>query len=239
MKNNAVFVVGTGTDVGKTYVSAVLVNTLKNRGINVGYYKPVSSGNERINGKLIAADAEFVKRFANLEEDSADMISFAFEESASPHFASRRDRNFVNLDVIKKDFESKCGKYEFVIVEGCGGIICPLMLENKMEIWQEDLIATLDLPVIVVADSNLGAINATCLTISYLKSKSMNILGIILNNFDRENKIHQDNCNVIMRKTGINIIENIAENQCILIDDSAISDIIHLIKNVTVSQHLY
>ena len=227
MKNNAVFVVGTGTDVGKTYVSAVLVNTLKNRGINVGYYKPVSSGNERINGKLIAADAEFVKRFANLEEDSAEMVSFAFEESASPHFASRKDRNFVNLDVIKKDFESRCGKYEFVIVEGCGGIICPLMLENQMEIWQEDIISMLDLPVIVVADSNLGAINSTCLTISYLKSKNMKIAGIILNNFNAENQIHQDNADVIYQKTGINIVAKIARNQSSLRADTIIESIIH------------
>ena len=64
----AIFVTATGTDVGKTYISALLVKKMRESGYNCGYYKPVLSGAEIIDGKLVAGDCDYVKRIAGLPE---------------------------------------------------------------------------------------------------------------------------------------------------------------------------
>ncbi|MBE6447656.1 MAG: dethiobiotin synthase [Alphaproteobacteria bacterium] len=224
LKNKAIFIVGTGTNVGKTYASAVLVNTLRFQGINAGYYKAVSSGNERFHGYLTSIDADFVKKFANLDEPTSDMWSYAYEEEMSPHLAARYCGNFVNNDVIRRDFNSRFNRYEFIVVEGCGGIICPLKYEKEKSIWLEDIIIMLNLPIAVVADAGVGTINSTCLTISYLQQKNINISGVILNNFEKNNPIHEDNCFMIYEKANVPIIGTISKYQQIL--DSDLSSIL-------------
>lgn len=77
----------------------------------------------------------------------------------------------MDLNKIKDDFKSVCHKYDYVTVEGSGGIICPIRWDNSEHILLEDIIKTLELNTIIIADSGLGTINATVLTTEYLKSK--------------------------------------------------------------------
>lgn len=207
-----IFITGTGTDVGKTYVTGLLVKKLKDLGFKSGYYKAAVSGNSRINNILIPGDALFVKKKATLDENPLNMVSYIYEQPISPHLAAKLEGNPVELDKIKNDFKNICQKYDFITVEGSGGIICPLRFDDK-KIMLEDVIKMLDLSVIIVANSGLGSINATVLTVNYLKQKNIKIKGIILNYFYKGNILEEDNKKMIETLTEIPVIACVKNNE--------------------------
>jgi dethiobiotin synthetase len=215
-QNNGIFVVGTGTDVGKTYVTALLIKHLRQEGINANYYKAAVSGNARVDGELIPGDALFVKNFANLSTDLSEMVSYVYEEPLSPHLAARKEENFADIRTIKADFRKICRKSDFVVVEGSGGILCPLVYDDEIDIWLEDVIRILRLPVVVVADAGLGTINSTGLTVSYLRRNNFKMKGIILNNFDENNFMHIDNKRVIEEITRVPVIATVRKSSEVL-----------------------
>lgn len=210
MMKKGIFVTATGTDVGKTYVSALLVKYFKEKGINCGYYKPVLSGAVEENGELIAGDAQFVSEVAKLGIKSLDCVSYAFKPAISPHLAAEKENCPIKLEKIINDYQKKIEQNEFTVVEGAGGIICPLNLEENLFMY--DLPKALDLDVIIVADAGLGTINYTYLTVDFIKHLPLNIKGIILNNFDKDNFMHRDNLKVIERICAVKVIGIVQKN---------------------------
>lgn len=205
-----IFVTATGTDVGKTYVSALIVKKLRELGLNCGYFKPVLSGAEIVNGKLVAGDAQYVINQAQIDAKSTDLVSYAFEHAVSPHLASKTENKPINLAKIKKDFENISKDFDYILVEGAGGIVCPVNIDDKIMLI--DIIKTLNLEVIIVSPAGLGSINSTVLTVEYAKSKNINIKGIILNNFDENNLMHIDNKVQIEALTGIKVVAVVETN---------------------------
>lgn len=117
-----IFVTGTGTDVGKTYVTASLCRMLVDRGINVGYYKAAISGAE----DLAHSDAGYVKGFAYLRQDDASLTSYLYKEAVSPHLAAKHRGEKIELDRVLRDMLQVYGSFEQLVMEGSGGIFCPL-----------------------------------------------------------------------------------------------------------------
>lgn len=203
------FVTATGTDVGKTYVSGLLVKKLRQWGLNCGYYKPILSGLEEKNGQLIPGDVDFVLKTANIKANPYDFVSFVYKNAVSPHLAARIEDKPVNLHKIKSDFERIKQQYDYVIVEGAGGIACPVRLDADKQILLPDIIKLLKTDIIIVSPTGLGSINSTLLTVEYAKSKGINIKGIILNNFDKKNIMHTDNKKLIEKLTGVKVIAEV------------------------------
>lgn len=203
-----IFITATGTDVGKTYVSALILKNLKKSGLNCGYYKPAMSGIEE--GKL--SDVEYVFKVAGLDGNPMDFVSYSFTEALSPHLASERANIEIKIDKIKSDFQKVCEKYDYVLVEGAGGIICPFNMRKGQELLLPDVIKVLGLDIIIVADAKLGTINSTVLTVEYAKQHNINISGIILNNYDENDFMQVDNKEKIEKLTGIKIITTVRKN---------------------------
>lgn len=202
------YVIGTNTDIGKTFVSGLILKKLIEEGVKAGYYKPVLSGAIRNGDKLIPMDCEEVMKISGLNEEYVNMVSYILENPYSPHLASEVENISIDFDRIKKDYLSVKNKYDFVLCEGSGGIICPInFLETK--IMLEDIILEFGLPIILVSNSGLGSINHTVLTVSYLKNLGIKVSGIILNGFDRQNIIHRDNKRIIKELTGIKRIATV------------------------------
>ena len=97
----ALFITGTGTDVGKTYVSALIAKQLKDDGFDIGYYKGALSGSNEITD----SDAWYVKEKANLTDSYDEMVSYTYKHAYSPHLASQIEGNPVEMQVIKDDQE--------------------------------------------------------------------------------------------------------------------------------------
>ena len=103
--SKAVFITGTGTDIGKTYLSGLIVKKLAQAGKNPAYYKAAMSGNDRrADGSLIPGDALFVKEMSGISQSLDDMCPYVYENAWSPHLASRVEGNPVDLDVVRRGF---------------------------------------------------------------------------------------------------------------------------------------
>ena len=205
-----IFITATGTDIGKTYVSALLVKQLREANINCNYFKPVLSGAIEQNNELIAGDAKFVLDSAQTKENPQEHVSYLFKNAVSPHLASKLENINIKLDKIITDYNRISEKSDFVIVEGAGGIICPLNVEENLFIY--DIPKTLNLANIIVADASLGTINTTFLTVDFMKRNGLKIKGIILNNFDNTNFMHQDNLKTIEKICNIKVIGTVKKD---------------------------
>lgn len=209
------FITGTGTDVGKTYITALIIKKLKESHQNCGYYKAAISGNKRNSkGVLCYDDPEYVKKIAQLEQKIDSMVSYVYEKSYSPHLAAMLEKKPASFEKIQKDFYHNLEKYEYLTLEGSGGIICPIRYDEKEKIFLEDIIQTFDIPCIIVANTGLGTINNTLLTISYMRSKNIKIRGIIFNKYNPANIMETDNIKMIQYISGIKILD------CIKIEDT-------------------
>lgn len=203
------FITATGTDVGKTYVTALLVKKLRDAELNAGYYKAALSGAEVADGRLIPGDAAYVARIARLPEPPEKLVSYIYEEAVSPHLAALREGNPVELDRIKADYAAAAAKYDYVTMEGSGGIICPIRWDEQ-HLLLEDLIKALDLGVLVVSTAALGSINACVLTVFYLRQRGIPIRGIILNNYDNADFMQRDNKKMIATLCGVPVLACVA-----------------------------
>ncbi len=213
MACKSIFITGTGTDVGKTYVTALIVKKLSEKS-NAGYYKAAMSGNVRDeNGKLIPGDAKFVKDVSKISQPLEDMCPYIYENAYSPHLASRVEGGFVKLDVVKKGFDSQKEKFDYLTMEGSGGILCPVYFEenDSNRIMLEDVIKTCGLSSIIVADAGLGTINSLVLTYEYMKSKNLKVNGVIFNNY-HGGILEDDNIKMCGIMTGLPTIAKVGVN---------------------------
>ena len=195
--NKGYFVTATGTDVGKTFVTALLVKKWRDSGIDAGYYKAALSGAELRDGKWIAGDADYVKRIANLSDTQEPLVSYVYKEAVSPHLAARKEGNPVELTKVKADFDAACARHEFIFAEGSGGIICPIRYDDQ-KIFLEDIIKTVNLPILVVTTAALGSINACVLTVEYARSRGLDIRGLIVNRYGSSGNLEMEDDNIRM-----------------------------------------
>ena len=138
-----IFITGTGTDIGKTFVTGLIVKKLHESGRSAAYYKAAMSGNERReDGSLIPGDALYVKTVSGIGQPLEEMCPYIYENAFSPHLASRIEGNPVQMQVVKEGFEAVGRKYEYVTMEGSGGILCPLCYDEA-KIQLEDVIREL------------------------------------------------------------------------------------------------
>ena len=207
-----IFITATGTDIGKTYVSALIVKKMREAGLNCGYYKPVLSGVKEQNGKLVESDCNYVVNTANLPVNADECVTYRWKEAVSPHLAAKRAGEVIQTEKILNDYKKMCDMFDYVLVEGAGGITCPLRLDNEIYLLK-DLIKDLDIPVIIVADGGLGTINATLLTVEYARKNNIKINGIILNNFDSGNFMHNDNLKQTELLTSVKVISTVSRNE--------------------------
>ena len=195
--NKGYFVTATGTDVGKTFVTALLVKKWRDAGIDAGYYKAALSGAELRDGKWVAGDADYVKRIANLPDSQEQLVSYVYKEAVSPHLAARKEGNSVELTKVKADFEAACARHEFIFAEGSGGIICPIRYDDQ-KIFLEDIIKTVNFPILVVTTAALGSINACVLTVEYARSRGLDIRGLIVNRYGSSGNLEMEDDNIRM-----------------------------------------
>ena len=189
-----IFVTGTGTDVGKTYVTGLIIKKIKENGMTPGYFKAAMSGNERKeDGTLIPGDALWVKNVSGISQSVEEMCPYVYEHAYSPHLASRLEGNHVEMAVVLDNYRKVKEKYDYITVEGSGGILCPICFDEA-RIGLTDIIDEMELDCILVADAGLGTINSVVLTYEYMKNRNMNIA---------DNIMHEDNIRMCEYMTGL------------------------------------
>ena len=211
-KPKGYFITATGTDVGKTFVTALLVKKWRDSGIDAGYYKAALSGAEFRDGKWVAGDADYVKRIANLPDSQEQLVSYVYKEAVSPHLAAQKEGNPVELSKVQADFKAACDRHEFIFAEGSGGIICPIRYDDK-KFFLVDIMKELGLPLLIVTTATLGSINACVLTVEYARACNLPIRGIIVNRYGSSGNLEMENDNIRMMQdmTGLEILAKIKD----------------------------
>ena len=199
---NTLFVTGTDTSVGKTYVCARLLEFLKKKGIQAGYQKWVATG---VEGGL-PEDLAICLNAADIEpvpENIAFQVPFRFRFPASPHLAAEIENREVDTEVIINRYASLAANYEWLIVEGVGGVMVPL----RRNLLLVDLLAQLQPKVLVVARSGLGTLNHTMLTLEALRKRKISVLGVVFSDAEEheDEMLVQDNIRTIMETASVKI----------------------------------
>ena len=201
--SKALFVTGTGTDTGKTYVTGLIVKKLQEAQKNPAYYKAAMSGNDRRpDGTLIPGDALAVQTMSGIDQSLTSMCPYVYEHAYSPHLASRLEGNPVVMDVVKHGFADVAADYDYVTVEGSGGILCPICFDEA-KIQLEDVVKELHLSSILIADAGLGTINSVVLTAEYMKTHGLPLKGIIFNHYHPGDVMEDDNIFMCEHMTGL------------------------------------
>ncbi len=198
-----IFITGTDTDVGKTLVTGLLAQCLLKQARSVITQKWVQSGCVGF-PEDIDTHLSLMGRTREYIVDYQDAVCpYIFALPASAHLAAEAESRSIDLAVIKQAYEQLESRFDTVLVEGMGGALVPYSRKALLL----DLVDELDLPVLVVAKNQLGAINHTLLTVEALQSRGITISGIIFNGPEHEpDAISQDNPQIIQDLTDLRIL---------------------------------
>ena len=183
-----VFITGTSTEVGKTFVGTALARALTQRNIKVVPRKPIESGCTKHNGELIPQDAVALKEAADYPGLLSDVCPYRFEPPISPVRAA----HLANKILTTEQLVNIClqGSEEgFVLVEGAGGFYSPLA-ENGLN---ADLAVALQLPVLLVADDKLGTLSQVLLNVEAIQMRGLPLAGVVLNTINEVQNDYMDN----------------------------------------------
>lgn len=201
--SKALFITGTGTDTGKTYITGLIVKKLQEAGKNPAYYKAAMSGNDRRpDGTLIPGDALAVQTMSGIKQSLISMCPYVYEHAYSPHLASRLEGHPVVMEVLKQGFADVTDSYDYITVEGSGGILCPICFDEA-KIQLEDVVQELHLSSILIADAGLGTINSVVLTVEYMKAHQLPLKGMIFNHYHPGDVMEDDNIFMCEHMTGL------------------------------------
>jgi dethiobiotin synthetase len=173
------FVVGTDTGVGKTYVAARIARALARQGVRVGVYKPAASGCRKVGRQIVSDDAVALWEAAGRPGALKAVCPQRFLAPLAPHLAAKEERREIDPRLLRRGIEYWRRTSELVIVEGAGGLMSPVGDHE----YVADLAADFGYPLIVVAPNRIGAINGTLLTLiaAAARPQPLPIAGIVLN----------------------------------------------------------
>lgn len=203
------FVTGTDTGAGKTFVSCLILNALRKRGVDAVGYKPVSCG-DRDDGRAIA------KASGGIALDEVN--PFHLKNGVAPYVAGLLENETIDPSALVAGYQRLAAAHEVVIVEGVGGWEVPLAPGCRVS----DFAKSLGLPVLLVAANRLGMLNHTLLTVDAIHAKGLRCLGIVLNQLgDELDTAMITNKGVIADLAGIPLLEHLIHGQD-FIDDSLV-----------------
>jgi len=171
-----VFVTGTDTGVGKTLVSTHLLRLLRGRGIDVGAMKPVETGV----GAAGPLDAIALREAAGRVDPLEDVCPVQLALPAAPNVSAEAESTALGLAPIREAFSRLRARHDWLLVEGAGGLLVPILADCSMA----DLAGELGLPVLLVARARLGTINHTLLSLAEIERRGLELAGVVISHAD-------------------------------------------------------
>ena len=182
----SIFITGTDTDIGKTYITAGLAVTLRKMGVDIGVMKPFAAGNAQKNG-FKSEDVEILSKAAQVNDPENLVNPQFFPISASPYTAWKKLKIKPKIPTILKSFKKLSNLHEMLLIEGMGGVMTPILKDYYIT----NLIKEMKIPTIIVTRSKVGTVNHTIMTVKFCEKFKIPIKGIIINNFDKGYPVKQ------------------------------------------------
>ena len=200
----SLLVTGTDTDVGKTYVSCIIARELAEQAGSLGVFKPACSGAAQDeNGNWHWADLDALAAAAGIE-DPHSISPFRFRAPLAPYLSAQAESQAVDVATILESFNKTKNEHDTVLVEGVGGLLCPLTHEYLVADFAQDA----GLPLLIVARLGLGTLNHTLLTVEAAKKRGLRVIGIVLSDGDNtpSDVSTQSNPHEIARLTDVPVL---------------------------------
>lgn len=183
------FVTGTGTEVGKTVVAAVLAHGLRREGATVAVFKPAVTGLDEPG----ETDHALLRRAADSEQSDDEIAPYRYRPPASPHLAAAQAGEEIDPERLRSGARSAAADADVLVCEGVGGLLVPLswrlggaMRDQGANYLVSDLAVDLGLPMIVAAAPGLGTINHTLLTLESARSAGLKVAAVVLTPWPEE-----------------------------------------------------
>lgn len=171
------FITGTDTEIGKTFVACALLEALKGQGVKAVGYKPVAAGVALINGRYINEDADRLQHAGSPGFSIEEINPVCLTSPIAPHLAAEEQGTMINRATLLRGYEHIAARAERVIVEGVGGFRVPLGDSYDTAMLAQDL----GLPVVLVVGLRLGCINHALLTAEAVVARGLSLYGWIGN----------------------------------------------------------
>jgi dethiobiotin synthetase len=176
----SLFVTGTDTGIGKTYIACKMIREYVAQGYRVVGMKPVAAGCELVNGQWLNEDVTLLTEASNVKAPLSLVNPYCFNQPIAPHIAANLAGVTIDFQVIKSAYDELQTLADIVIVEGAGGLLVPLNDQETIA----DLIQHLNLPVVLVVGMKLGCINHAKLTIEAIHHRHLELKRLIANQMD-------------------------------------------------------
>jgi dethiobiotin synthase len=203
--SKGLFITGTDTQVGKTYVAARLLRWVRTQGVDAVPMKPVQTG--AVGGAVPDLDASLAA--AGLAPDEAErslMAPFCYEPACSPHLAGAMGAEYPSIPRIVECARGLERLHDCVLAEGAGGVLVPLDESRTML----DLMGELGYPVLLVARAGLGTINHSLLSLRALREAGLRVTGVVFNEAEPPDEadgfIRADNPRIIAQMSGVEVL---------------------------------
>ena len=177
----SLFITGSDTDVGKTYVTAGLAITFRNMGIDIGVMKPFAAGHPQKKG-FKSEDVEILSRCAKVDDSEKLINPQFFPLPVSPYTAWKNLKIKPKVSTVLKSFQKLSSFHSMLLVEGIGGVMTPILKDY----FVTNLIKEMKIPAVIVARTKIGSINHTIMTVKMCEKYKIPLKGIIINNFDSD-----------------------------------------------------
>ena len=192
MDPDGVFVTGTGTEVGKTVVAAVIARTAATPGRSVAVFKPAVSGLDELDGD--EADHELLRRAAGSRQTDDEIAPYRYGPPVSPHLGAELAGEPIDPERLRTTARAAGGAADFLVAEGVGGFLVPLTADYLVR----DLARDLGLPVVIAASPGLGTINHSLLTIAAVRAVGLEVAAVVLTPWpDQPDEVESSNRSTI------------------------------------------
>jgi len=182
----SLFITGTDTDVGKTYVTAGLAASFYEMGIDIGVMKPFAAGTAQKNG-FKSEDVKILSDAAHVSDPENLINPQFFPIPASPYTAWKKLKTKPKIATVLSSFKKLSKLHDTILVEGMGGVMTPILKDYFIT----NLIKEMKIPTIIVTRTKVGTVNHTLMTVMMCQKYKIPIKGIIINNFDNGYPINQ------------------------------------------------
>jgi dethiobiotin synthetase len=197
MTTQSYFIIGTDTNVGKTYVASHLIQHFVQAGFATIGMKPIASGctaNE--NGQLINDDVLALNAASNVAAPATLINPYAFAPAIAPHIAAELAGVNMQIEVIQQAYAALSKLAEMVIVEGAGGFFVPINATQTLA----DIAVILNIPIILVVGIKLGCINHALLTVEAIQTRGLKLAGWVANQIEPDMPMVEGNLNTLKQR---------------------------------------
>jgi dethiobiotin synthetase len=197
----SLFITGTDTGAGKTYIAARLLHLLRASGIRCAGMKPICCGDRRDAETLLAAGSDCV---------AIDEVNPVWLKTpAAPIVGTLMEKVTIDIEQILSAFHALQERVEYVIVEGTGGWLVPI----RSDYFVSDLAVAMKLPVLVIAQNRLGCLNHAILTVRSIAAHQLRCLGIVLNSAELASDIAAlTNADILKRIFNVPLLGGLGES---------------------------